>query len=55
MAALALLAQPGMFAGANWVNMAGAGAAVAALAWEIMRGRVAGGEPRLTSPSQRPS
>jgi TRAP transporter 4TM/12TM fusion protein len=37
--ALMLLAQPKMFAGAVWLNVAGFAAAVFAIAWEILRGR----------------
>lgn len=39
--ALMLLAQPTMFDGAGWVNIAGALAAAAAIGWELMRARAA--------------
>ena len=45
--ALMLLAQPTMFDGAVWLNIAGALAGAAAIGWEMMRTRTA---PRTASP-----
>jgi TRAP-type uncharacterized transport system fused permease subunit len=45
--AVMLLAQPTMFDGAVWLNIAGALAGAAAIGWEMMRTRTA---PRTASP-----
>jgi len=45
--ALMLLAQPTMFDGAAWLNVAGALAGAAAIGWEMMRARAA---PYIASP-----
>lgn len=49
--ALLLLVQPRMFEGAIWVNAAGIVLALAAIAYEVMRGRALKAAPRETVPS----